>query len=65
MSVAAAVAAAAGWGIRRFLDTERPLLEALLVFAAFGAGYLLVTSLLGVPEAHMFRARLAGLARRR
>jgi putative peptidoglycan lipid II flippase len=48
---AAALAAAAAWGIRAVAPASRPLVVGVTAIAAYGAVYFLVTSLAGVEDA--------------
>ena len=47
--VAAIVAAAAGWGARLVLPPLDPIIRAAAVLPVFGAGYLGIAALLGIP----------------
>jgi putative peptidoglycan lipid II flippase len=56
--LAAAVSAAIAWGIKLGLGRSHPLVFALLVIAAYGIAYFLITTLLGVKESTLLTARL-------
>jgi putative peptidoglycan lipid II flippase len=51
----ALLAAAVAWGIRALAPTNRPLLIGGIVIAAYGATYVLSTSLAGVADARIAR----------
>lgn len=55
---AAAVGAAAGWGMRTLSAHQAPFLSRVLVLATYGAIYLLMTVALRVPEAASMIARI-------
>ena len=55
---AALVAAAAGWGVLLLLRGMAPRPGGLLVLGTFAAVYVLVTYVLGVPQARTFLGRL-------
>lgn len=48
--LAAATAAALGWGARQLVGVERAALSAVVVLGTFGAAYLALASLLGVGD---------------
>lgn len=60
----AAIAAAAGWGVRTLVAGRNHLLGGLLVLATYGLVYLAGSLVAGVPEARTALARV-GLRRRR
>ncbi len=55
---AAAVGAAAGWGIRLGLPTRQPFVVAALVLIPYGLIYFAVTFLFGLPEVRLLLGRL-------
>jgi len=56
--IAALAAAAIGWGAKLLVGTTHPLITAVAVLAPYGAVYIGMTLLLGVPEAHGALARV-------
>jgi putative peptidoglycan lipid II flippase len=58
--LAAALAAAAGWGIRPLAPVHRPIVLAIFVLGAFGLVYLGAAAALGVPQARALTRRLTG-----
>jgi putative peptidoglycan lipid II flippase len=58
--LAAALAAAAGWGMRSLLPVHRPIVLAIFVLGAFGLVYLGAAAALGVPQAGALTRRLTG-----
>ena len=61
----AALAAAAGWGVKLATETMRPELRGVLVLGAFGLAYVAATGLLRVPEAQLLVGRVSRATRRR
>lgn len=64
MLAAALLAAAAGWGVRAALPDLHPILDALAIFAAFGAVYFTAAALLGLEEVRGVSTRLGRVLRR-
>jgi len=60
----AAIAVAAGWGVRTLVAGRNHLVGGLLVLATYGVVYLAGSLVAGVPEARTALARV-GLRRRR
>jgi putative peptidoglycan lipid II flippase len=61
---ASAVAAAAGLTVQWAVSGLGPILSAMLTLGAFGATYLAITAMLGVPEIASVMARIRRLTRR-
>jgi putative peptidoglycan lipid II flippase len=61
---ASAVAAAAGLTVQWAVSGLGPILSAMLTLGAFGATYLAITAMLGVPEIASVTARIRRLTRR-
>lgn len=55
---AAALSAAAGWGIKLIVGHRHPVLTAIAVLVPYGVVYFGATSLLGVPEARTVLRRI-------
>jgi len=48
--LAAAISAAAAWGVKIALGTGHPILLAIAAFAPYGVTYFAITSAMGLPE---------------
>ncbi len=62
---AAAVAAAAAWGVKWLIGTVHPLLSGILTLGTFGIVYLAMTAALGIPEMRLVTDRLKRLSGRK
>jgi putative peptidoglycan lipid II flippase len=62
---AAAVAAAAAWGVKWLIGTVHPLLSGILTLGTFGIVYLAMTAALGIPEMRLVTDRLKRLGGRK
>ena len=60
--MSALIAAVAGWGAKLAVGVSHPLLTAAAVLGTYGALYLGLTMVLGIPEA---RSALTKMLRRR
>ena len=65
MFAAALAGAAAGWGVRLLVEGVIPLIQAVLVFGAFGVVYFGMAGLLGLDQSDAIFRRVKGLIRRR
>jgi hypothetical protein len=60
--MAAAIAAAAGYGLKLLLGTARPLVVGFLALGLYGVLYMLLAMAFGVPHARRLAARVLGRA---
>jgi putative peptidoglycan lipid II flippase len=57
--IAAIIAAALAWAIKLGLPESHRFLFSIIILAAYGIAYLVITALLGIPEATSLTARLS------
>lgn len=57
--IAASIAAALAWAIKLGLPESHRFLFSIIILGAYGIAYLIVTTLLGIPEATALTARLS------
>jgi putative peptidoglycan lipid II flippase len=57
--IVAAAAGALGYGVQALLGSARSILLAVAVLGTYGLAYLLITDLLGIPEARAFTRRFS------
>lgn len=64
LTIAAGLAAAAGWGVRSFLPPMHPALAAIAILGPFGLVYFALTTIAGVRESRDTLAKLIKRVRR-